>query len=81
MKKIKILYLVEDFRIGGLERIVETLYDGLSSRRFEIKIWCLSGGGELAEKFISQKKDIKILNLKSYHNPLNIIRLARLINV
>ncbi len=77
--KIKVLQLVEDFKIGGLERTVETIFDGLDKGRYAVSIWCIAAGGEIADKFIHEGKNIRILNLKTYHNPLNIFRLSYLI--
>ncbi len=79
MKKIEVIYLVEDFKIGGLERVVETLYRGLDKKKFNAKVWCLVQGGELADHFIANRENIEILGLKTYHNPVNIMRLAGLI--
>jgi hypothetical protein len=76
MNKIKVLFLVEDFKIGGLERVVAFLYDGLNKEDFDPAIWCLAEGGHLAQKFFKDKKNIRILNLKSYYNPLNILKLS-----
>lgn len=73
------LQLIEDFKIGGLERVVANIFDGLDRNRFDISLWCIARGGSLATEFISKKKDIKILNLRTYHNPLNILKLAFLI--
>ena len=72
---------MEDFKIGGLELTVASLFKGLSKEKYEPSIWCIAGGGQLAEKFIRKNKKIKILNLKTYHNPLNIIKLASLIRI
>lgn len=74
---IRILHLVEDFNIGGLERTVEALYRGLDPTRFTCHLWCLARGGQLADQFIAEKESIKILHLKTYHNPLNVVRIAR----
>lgn len=79
MTGVKVLQLVEDFEIGGLERVVATLYEGLTEKGYEVNIWCLVKGGELAEQFILQKKNIRVLGLDSYHNPVNILKLALLI--
>jgi len=79
--KIKVLQLVEDFKIGGLERAVEMIFDGLDRTMFEPTVWCIAAGGEIADKLIHEEKDIRILNFKTYHNPLNIIRLAFLIKM
>ena len=77
--KIKVLQLLEDFEIGGLERIVENIFEGLDRARYEPSIWCIAGGGKIAHKFFRKGEDIQILNVKTYHNPLNILKLAVLI--
>jgi glycosyltransferase involved in cell wall biosynthesis len=79
MSKIKILYLVEDFKIGGLERVVETIYKGIDRTKYDTHLWCLAKGGQLANKFISNREKIKILNLNGYHNLINILKLRQLI--
>jgi glycosyltransferase involved in cell wall biosynthesis len=79
MTKIRVLYLVEDLKIGGLERLVETIYNGLDRNKFVPHIWCLSEGGQLADKFVSKHEKIRILNLNTYHNLRNILKLKKLI--
>jgi glycosyltransferase involved in cell wall biosynthesis len=78
-EKIKVLQLVEDFKIGGLERVVENIFNGLSSDKYKTSLWCIAKGGELADELIKRDKDIRILNLRTYHNPLNIVKLTSLI--
>ena len=78
-EKIKVLYLVEDFNIGGLERVVESVFDGLNTEKYEPSLWCIAKGGLLFDKFLKEKKNIKALNLKTYHNPINIIKLVSFI--
>jgi glycosyltransferase involved in cell wall biosynthesis len=79
MNPIKVLYLIEDFNIGGLERLVETIYNGLDRYKYDPHIWCLAEGGQLADKFALKNGKIRVLNLKSYHNLNNIIKLRYLI--
>lgn len=79
MKKLNILLLLEDFNIGGLERVVETLYDGFEKKKYKIQLWCIASGGDLADKFAHAKKNVRILHLRTYHNPLNIFKLSYLI--
>ena len=79
IQRIKVLHVVEDFKIGGLERIVETIYNGLDQNIYAPHIWCLAKGGELADAFLRDGKALRILSLNTYHQPMNIIRLARLI--
>lgn len=79
MEKIKVLQLVEDLKIGGAERIIASIAEGLERRKFEISVWCISGGGEIADELKQTEIDIKILDIFSYHNPTNILRLAYLL--
>ncbi|MBW2032856.1 MAG: glycosyltransferase [Deltaproteobacteria bacterium] len=75
-KKIRLIHLVEDLKIGGLERVVETLADRLDRSKYDVSIWCLAGGGAIADKITRKGHDLQILNLKTYHNPINILSLA-----
>ena len=70
---------MEDFKIGGLERVVENIFDSLDRDVYEPSLWCIAGGGKLADEFIMERKDIRVLNLRTYHNPLNILKLAYLL--
>ena len=79
MEKIKVLQLVEDLKIGGAERIIASIAEGLERRRFEISLWCIAKGGEIADELKQKGIDIKILDIFSYHNPINILRLAYLL--
>jgi len=79
MSKTKIILLVEDFRIGGLERVVETIYYGLDRERYDPCIWCLAAGGELFQSVVRKGEKIILLNIKTYHDPANIFKLAFLL--
>jgi glycosyltransferase involved in cell wall biosynthesis len=76
MTRIKVLHLVEDFKVGGLERVVETIYNGLDRSLYEPHIGCIAAGGDLADLFLREGRTLRILGLRSYHNPANILRLA-----
>lgn len=77
MRPVKVLHLVEDFKVGGLERVVETIYNGLDRSRYDPHIGCIAAGGDLADRFLQEGKSLQILGLKTYHNPANIVALAR----
>lgn len=79
INKIKLLYLVEDFNIGGLERVVETLCNGLDSDKYDIHLWCIASGGVLAEKLLKEGRSLRILEIRTYYNPFNIVRLSGMI--
>lgn len=78
MRKITVVQAVENLRIGGIEKMVSTIAQGLNKDKYDVKVYCLAEGGAIADGLIRKGYQVKILNLKTYHNPINIIRLARL---
>ena len=79
MEKIKALHIVEDLKIGGAERVIADIAAGLDKKNFEVSVLCVTRGGEIADELIEQGIEVKILGIFSYHNPLNILKLARLL--
>jgi len=75
-EKIKVLQIVEDLKVGGLERVIASIVSGINNNDFESAIWCLSNGGSIAEELIAKGFKVRVLRLTSYHQPANIIRLA-----
>ena len=75
-RRIKVLHLVEDLNVGGLENVVAAIATGLDPRRFEVEVWCLARGGAVADRLRQSGTAVRILNLSTYHRPLNIARLA-----
>lgn len=77
-KRINLVHLVERLEIGGgLETAVATMVKGLDHTKYCKKVWCLAAGGTVAKEIENTGIEVEILNLRTYHNPLNIIRLAR----
>lgn len=75
--RINVVHLVEWLEIGGgLETAVATMVKGLDRSRYHIKVWCLTAGGTIAREIGDDGIEVKILNLRNYHNLANIIRLA-----
>ncbi len=78
MKKITVAQAVENLRIGGIEKTVSTVAQGLNKDKYDVKVYCLAEGGAIADELVRNGYDVKVLNLKTYHNPVNILRLAGL---
>ncbi len=78
-EKIRVLQIVEDLKVGGLERVIASIVSSLNRSKFKIETWCLAKGGSVAEELMDSGFKVRILGLKSYHQPTNIIRLARLL--
>jgi len=75
-RRIKVIHVVEDLKIGGQEKVIATIATGLNPERFDVEIWCLARGGAVADWLRQAGISVKVLNLSSYHRPLNIVRLA-----
>jgi len=73
----RVLHVVEDLKIGGLERVIQTIALGLDRRRYEVEVWCLARGGAVAEEIRSHGVPVRILGLTSYCNPARVVDLAR----
>jgi len=76
-RKYKILQLVESLdTIGGMERIVAELANGLNRHEFEVEIWCIHKAGRFAHDLQKQGLTVREFKINNYYNPLNIAKLA-----
>jgi glycosyltransferase involved in cell wall biosynthesis len=71
-----ILHIVEDLKVGGLEKVLASIVLSLDKTKYNIQVWCLARGGDTAQALIDKGISLKILNLESYYNPLNILKLG-----
>lgn len=62
-EKIKVLQIVEDLSIGGMERIVQSLATGLPRERYEVSVWCLTKGGAVADELTASGIKVEILGM------------------
>jgi glycosyltransferase involved in cell wall biosynthesis len=72
----KILHIVEDLKVGGLENVLASIVLSLDKTKYNVQVWCLARGGNTAQALIDKGISLKILNLESYYNPFNIIYLG-----
>lgn len=72
----RILHVVEDLHMGGLERVIETIVLGLDRRRYDVEVWCLARGGAIADELLSRGVPVKIQGLTSYYNPAKVRELS-----
>jgi glycosyltransferase involved in cell wall biosynthesis len=77
---INVVQIVEDLKLGGLERVIENIAMHLDPERFKTYVLCLSRGGEIAERLITNGKDVEILSINNYHNPLNFTKVVNWLN-
>jgi glycosyltransferase involved in cell wall biosynthesis len=81
VKKISVLHLVEDLKIGGIEKVIFDLATNLNRNLYTVDVWCIARGGEIAEKLVRAGVRVRILGIPSYYNLFNIIRIARFIRM
>jgi len=74
----KILHLVEDLKIGGLERVLASIVLSLDESKYEVHVWCLVGGGDIAGELKEKGIPVRIMGKRSYYNLSNILLLAYL---
>ena len=73
---MQVVHLVEDLKVGGLEKVIAGIVTGLDHRKFDVEIWCLANGGQVADWLRHMGVTVQIFNWRTYHNPLNIARLS-----
>ncbi|MFH1062926.1 MAG: glycosyltransferase [Candidatus Omnitrophota bacterium] len=74
--KINVVHIVEDLKTGGLEKIIASIATGLDKETFNLKVWCLSRGGEIYDELQSKAVEIENLDMKSPRNPLFLLSLC-----
>jgi glycosyltransferase involved in cell wall biosynthesis len=79
MNKINVLHIIEDLNVGGLEELLSIIATGLNRDRYNIYVCCIEEGGQIAQELINHGIKVDILGINTYHNPFNILRLAKYI--
>lgn len=69
-------HLVEDLKVGGLEKMIAAIALGVDKRKYAAEVWCLAQGGPVAQWLENMGLRVRIFSWHTYHNPLNILRLA-----
>ncbi|MFV1952015.1 MAG: glycosyltransferase family 4 protein [Nitrospinota bacterium] len=69
---VKVLHIVEDMEIGGLERVIEGIVLNLDRTRFDAGVLCLTKGGAIAGNIIAKGGDAEIIGIRNYHSPVSI---------
>jgi glycosyltransferase involved in cell wall biosynthesis len=75
----KVIHLVEDLKVGGLERVIAAIVTHCNKDRFKMEVWCVTSGGAIADELILKGIPVRIIGIRSYYNPINIIRFAILL--
>lgn len=78
-KKHKIIYFIEDLGVGGIERTIAHLMMNMDPLRFSCEVWCLSGGGIIADQLKESGFAVRVLDVRSCYDPRNFFQLAKMI--
>ncbi|MBF0217607.1 MAG: glycosyltransferase [Candidatus Omnitrophica bacterium] len=76
MKKIRVVHMVEDLGVGGIESVVGTMARKTDPSSFRADVWCIVKGGETAGKLRRDGINVRVLGIWTYHNPFNLVKLA-----
>ncbi len=63
MSRIKLLHMVEDLCMGGLEKVVYNLCLHMDATRFDTRVWCLTKGGVMAERLAGRGLRPEVLGM------------------
>lgn len=78
MSKVKVLHILEWFEIGGgMEKITAEIACGLDRDKYDVEVWCVHRGGKFVEIVQQKKIPVRVLNIATYYNPFNILKLAK----
>jgi len=77
---VKVVHLVEDMKVGGAERVIASIARGLDPGRYAPEVWCLARGGAVADELAAEGRRVRVLDIATYRNPANFLRLARLLS-
>ena len=78
LNRIKIGHVVHGLGIGGMERVVVTLMEGVDQGEFSSSVYCLAGGGELMVEMQGKGYEARALAKKPGVSLLLPWRLAKL---
>jgi len=74
---IRILHAVEDLKIGGMERVIASIVNGLDPARYDTQVLCLTRGGVVADELTCRGVSVTTLGLDNYHHPNQLLALYR----
>ena len=77
--KINILYLIDNLKIGGAQKVVFTLSSSLSLEKYNVYTICLGESGPFYNKFIEKGLNIEVLGIKKLTHLVRLRSVVRLI--
>ncbi|NOZ70017.1 MAG: glycosyltransferase, partial [Deferribacteres bacterium] len=75
--KTVVVHLVDDLNVGGLERTLAIIVKNLDRDRYRTVVWCLIGGGRIADELQRHGFEVDILGLSPSDRMRSLLKLAR----
>lgn len=66
MNKVKILYIVENLKLGGISTLLLGIAKEINKIRYEITIWSLMGGGETEKELTEYGAKVETFEMYDY---------------
>jgi glycosyltransferase involved in cell wall biosynthesis len=78
-RKIKVVHIVQNLEVGGIEKVLAALVRGLDRRAFDVEVWCLVSGGKVADQLKADGQTVRVLGLRGYHSWPDLRALGKLL--
>ncbi|NQT32164.1 MAG: glycosyltransferase [Candidatus Omnitrophica bacterium] len=76
MKKAKVIHMVEDLEVGGMESIVLAIACGIDRDKYDPEVWCVHKRGGFLEKLEAAGIKVVDMGINSCYNPKGIMKLS-----
>lgn len=77
MRRIRVVQVVEDMKVGGQECIIASLVRGLDRDRFDVRVWCTLAGGQVADELRQEGYPLEVLGLAGLRRPWDLVQMVR----
>jgi glycosyltransferase involved in cell wall biosynthesis len=77
MRRVRVLHVVEDLPVGGLETTLYQIVTHLDPEIYDVRTCCIEEGGPIAEELQTKGYHVDILGLNNYYSPRQLSSLKR----
>jgi glycosyltransferase involved in cell wall biosynthesis len=76
--RLRVVHLVEDLGLGGLERVVQSLARRADARRYSVEVLCATRGGPLRAALEAEQIRVTVAGAPGYY-PSGVLQIARIL--
>jgi len=77
MGRIRLVHIVEDMGMGGIEKTIYNIATALNPDRYDVRVWCLTRGGVMAQELLKTGIAVEVLDMGPKPTFSFLRRLAR----